>query len=596
VSPAHPQKPANTAEMQASPSLSAGPGAIPQTRKPYTASTFQIHIWGATNISYFFQYQLFNPLVGLIFNLGFGMDPRIVGWALFFPRVIDAFLDPVVGHLSDITRTPWGRRRPFLFVCAILAAFLGIVLWRAGPDWKEFAQVAYLCVFVTLYFVVAMVFELTRNALSYELSDDYNIRSKIMAINVFWNALPQAFGAFTYLIVLKLAKGGTMDLAIPHFEIGRTLGIAIWLGGAVATAAWLGFLMLAERRLRTRCLTAGITLAALVVVPLVAFLAMQGSRTFLHSGSLEFLGYSIYTVRFPNLGSEVNGIRVVSMYIAGIIAFFGIVPTLFIKERFQNYNQKHVKLWTALKAAVRNRPFLVVILLRMAQTLGPSMYRNIIGTYLLIYLVCGGDKEQYAGVMHIGGAYISLGFTLLIWPLAAPLTRLIGKRWGLVLGFGTTMLSAIITPFITRPGWIWVIFWTNVFWMPWTMMQDVFFESTKPDICDLDELESGERREGLYSAVYSFINKLEISAVFLLGGYLLHWAGFDTKAASQSVLPSPQIINNLRWCAFTPLIFFAVADFVIAFFNPITPKVMERVHAELEARRLKSRVVAPELA
>ena len=114
-------KPGHTAGLGSpskSPSLAQ---ALPHIAEPYTASTFQIHAWGSTAISCFFQYNLFQ-LVPLIFNLGFGMDPRIVGWALFFPRVIDAFVDPVVGHLSDITKTRWGRRRPFLFACAVLSA------------------------------------------------------------------------------------------------------------------------------------------------------------------------------------------------------------------------------------------------------------------------------------------------------------------------------------------------------------------------------------------------------------------------------------------------------------------------------------------
>lgn len=148
-------KPADIANLKTPPQPPSPPQALPHIAEPYTASAFQIHAWGSTAISYLFQYKLFQ-LVPLIFNLGFGMDPRIVGWALFFPRVIDAFVDPVVGHLSDITRTRWGRRRPFLFACTILSALLGMALWRVEPDWHWFAQIAYLCVFVTLYFTVVM--------------------------------------------------------------------------------------------------------------------------------------------------------------------------------------------------------------------------------------------------------------------------------------------------------------------------------------------------------------------------------------------------------------------------------------------------------
>ena len=105
-----------------------------------------------------------------------------------------------------------------------------------------------------------------------------------------------------------------------------------------------------------------------------------------------------------------------------------------------------------------------------------------------------------------------------------------------------------------------------------------------PDICDVDELQSGERREGLYSAVMSFINKVEGSMCNLLGGYMLAWAGFNSVTASQGTLPSAEVVRNMLWWGFTPLIFFAAVAVVIVCFNPLTPKVMEQVRAELDKR------------
>lgn len=86
-------------------------------------------------------------------------------------------------------------------------ALLGIALWRVEPHWHWFAQIAYVCVLVTLYFTVVMIFELSRNALSFELSDDYNVRLTIMAINNFWMTVPQLLGAGAYWLVLQLASG-----------------------------------------------------------------------------------------------------------------------------------------------------------------------------------------------------------------------------------------------------------------------------------------------------------------------------------------------------------------------------------------------------
>ena len=63
-----------------------------------------------------------NTLVLPIYNIGFGLDAILVGGAQSIPRFIDAFTDPVIGHISDNTRSRWGRRTPYIFIGAILAA------------------------------------------------------------------------------------------------------------------------------------------------------------------------------------------------------------------------------------------------------------------------------------------------------------------------------------------------------------------------------------------------------------------------------------------------------------------------------------------
>jgi GPH family glycoside/pentoside/hexuronide:cation symporter len=46
----------------------------------------------------------------------FGMDPFLAGILGGLPRIYDAIIDPIIGHISDNTISRWGRRRPFIFV------------------------------------------------------------------------------------------------------------------------------------------------------------------------------------------------------------------------------------------------------------------------------------------------------------------------------------------------------------------------------------------------------------------------------------------------------------------------------------------------
>jgi GPH family glycoside/pentoside/hexuronide:cation symporter len=102
-----------------------------------------------------------------------------------------------------------------------------------------------------------------------------------------------------------------------------------------------------------------------------------------------------------------------------------------------------------------------------------------------------------------------------------------------------------------------------------------------PDICDMDELQSGQRREALFSAVMVMIQKFENSLIFLSSGFILHVIGFDQNLTQQP----PEVIHHLLWFGFPVLIFFSALGFLISWFIPITEKKMALVRAQLEERR-----------
>ena len=57
----------------------------------------------------------------IVLNLGLGMNPALVGLLGALPRLTDALTDPLMGYISDKTRSRWGRRRPYIFIGAIFA-------------------------------------------------------------------------------------------------------------------------------------------------------------------------------------------------------------------------------------------------------------------------------------------------------------------------------------------------------------------------------------------------------------------------------------------------------------------------------------------
>ena len=60
----------------------------------------------------------------IVLNLGLGMNPALVGLLGALPRITDALTDPLMGYISDNTRSRWGRRRPYIFGGAIAAGLI----------------------------------------------------------------------------------------------------------------------------------------------------------------------------------------------------------------------------------------------------------------------------------------------------------------------------------------------------------------------------------------------------------------------------------------------------------------------------------------
>ena len=104
------------------------------------------------------------------------------------------------------------------------------------------------------------------------------------------------------------------------------------------------------------------------------------------------------------------------------------------------------------------------------------------------------------------------------------------------------------------------------------------------DICDIDELETGERREGMFSAVYWWMVKMGLAIAGLLGGAMLTWTGFKQD------LGIGQSVDTLLWMRIfdvgIPIITSIIAIFIIMTIHDSEEDAHE-VRQKLEERRGK---------
>jgi GPH family glycoside/pentoside/hexuronide:cation symporter len=102
------------------------------------------------------------------------------------------------------------------------------------------------------------------------------------------------------------------------------------------------------------------------------------------------------------------------------------------------------------------------------------------------------------------------------------------------------------------------------------------------DVCDMDELETGERREGMFGAIYWWMVKLGMALAFALAGILLNATGFDVEMGGAQT--SRTFLLMRMFDVIIPAAAAGISILSIAFFT-ITEEKSYEIRQELEKRR-----------
>lgn len=123
------------------------------------------------------------PLLGLLllfYNQLVGLPAIAVSVVLSASAVIGTFWDPLVGEISDTTRSRWGRRHVYLYGAALPSAVAFALLWRPPAGWSQPALLAWLALFAILGRLLASLHEIPGAALLPELARGYNARTRLV--------------------------------------------------------------------------------------------------------------------------------------------------------------------------------------------------------------------------------------------------------------------------------------------------------------------------------------------------------------------------------------------------------------------------------
>jgi len=439
----------------------------------------------------------------IVLNLGLGMNPALVGLLGALPRLTDAFTDPVMGYISDNTRSRWGRRRPYIFVGAITVGIIFALLWQLPPGKSESFYFWYFLLGSLLFYLAYTVFATPWVALGYELTPDYHERTRLMGVQNFTGQLAYVFAPWFLLI-------------------------------------------------------------------------MQSERLF---------------------DDMVDGAAGLAIVIAIIVMSVGILPALFLRERFKDVAASAIGaggvqlpdnvLARSFAGFVRGfavtlkfKPFLKLCAATFLVFNG-FMLVSSLQFYVIIYYVFGGDTvrgAEYAGYAGTLGAVSTFCVIVFVTWLGTHL----GKKRTFYLAIGVSMLGYALK---------WVCYNPDI---PWLLLVPApllafglgglftLMPSMIADVVDMDELETHERREGMYGSIFWWVVKLGMAAALAASGFLLNATGFDVALGGNQ---SGQAIFLMRlFDAFVPFVSSGIAIWSIATFS-ITEERAHEVRRQLEARR-----------
>lgn len=318
---------------------------------------------------------------------------------------------------------------------------------------------------------------------------------------------------------------------------------------------------------------------------------VMGVMNFMGNLAAVPMAWMFAVMQWDAFDDGVQGARVLAIVLAVLVVVFGLVPIILLRDPSRDRfaagqagalpgGLPKLGFFSGLKTTLRNRSFLYLCLATLLFFPGLILIQNF-GSFLLIYYVYDGAKDAASVLIGWSGT-LSAVLTLAFIPVVTWLGTHLGKRRAFMLCAGSALIGTLLKWFCYQPTMPYINLLPGPFVSIGFAALWVLTGSMMADVCDQDELATGERREGTYSAVFWWIVKLGLSSSLVLSGVLLKVTGFQEKAGADQ---SADTFFWMRVCdvAF-PAIFIAVAIYLIYRF-PLTEERAYEIKSELARRK-----------
>jgi len=389
------------------------------------------------------------------------------------------------------------------------------------------------------------------------------------------------FGAVTggilYALMYQLYKGHSESFYVWYFGVIQAL---YFIGFTCFSIPWiaLGYEMTPDYHERTR-----LQAASNFVGQLPWFIA-PWCWAIMHNQAW-----------FPDI---VQGGRVLAIIIGITIVGFGILPAIFNKEYFHTLPKPDVKgAWNVTKdffaggfVTLKCKPFRKLCLFTLL-IFGGFMCASAFTIYVVFFYVFKNAPvldQAYANGGLLLGIYgtFSAICTMGVIYLTTVLSRKLGKRNTFFITLPLSIIGYALKWIGYNPQHPYLLLVAAPFISFGLGSLFTLVSSMVADVCDLDELTTDTRREGMFGAIYWWMVKVGVAASSVISGFLLNLTGFDVALGLGQ---SARTLLNMRLCDIgIPIVTSTAAIFVIKTFSITEDKAYE-IRAQVERRREERR-------
>lgn len=425
-----------------------------------------------------FANQMFPAILG-IFMVVLVQDLGFPGWMwgliFFAPRIFDSITDPIMGFISDNTKSKWGRRRQYVFIGGLIMGIAFIIMWQLYKENSLQYNFWYFFLWSLVFYLGLTLFSVPYVAMGYEMTEDFHERTNIMAV-------AQWIGQWAWVI-------------------------APWFWVIMYDQDWFPSAEVATREL---AIWVGIPCAICAMVPAL----------FIKSEST--LGKDYMPLNVSTIGSSLKEI------LSGFVQAF--------------------KLKSFRKICIAT-----FLIFNAFNTVAALTF------FVIVYKLFNGDAEASGVWVVLFGCLGALGTTFLVIPIVTKMSKWWGKKKAFIVAQSISIVGYIMLYFLFIPGKPWMYIFALPFFSFGIGSLFTIMMSMTADILDIDELNTGLRREGIFGAIYWWMVKVGFAIAGGLSGIIIAYVGFNPELAT---IDQQGAVNGLH--AF--FCFFPMAGTILAIF------------------------------